>query len=439
MTAGHPPPPVATVPDLLGEVWTALGGGPLPAPVTVRGSTGLAGPLAAEELALAAVAAPLLAARELSGSSAPLDLDARHAGLAVRSERFVSRAGRPVGPGFAPMSRFWRTADGWVRLHANYPHHRAAVRAVLGEGDPDAAAAAMTALDLEEAVVAAGGAAAAVRSPQAWAASAPGRAVADLPLLSLGPAGEAPPRDAGRPRVLALTRVIAGPVAARTLAALGADVLRLESPRLPEDPGTLADTGSGQRTAVVDLASRDGRATAEELLAGADVVLLGHRPGALEAFGLDPAELAVRHPHLVSVRLSAWGTTGPWGRRRGFDSLVQAATGIAEVCGSAGRPGALPAQVLDHATGHLAAAAALRALTRRRARGGTWSAELALARTAARLLAAGRVPDRPGDDPDPVPHLVEVAADDGPLTVVGPPGAPPWTSAARRSAPAWLA
>ncbi|MGY1773212.1 CoA transferase [Blastococcus sp. SYSU D00813] len=431
------PLPVAA---LLDQAWAALGGGPLPAPVAVRGSTGLAGPLAAEEVALAAVAAPLLAARELSGAAGPagpLELDARHAGLAVRSERFVRRAGRPVGPGFAPMSRFWRAADGWVRLHANYPHHRAAVLAVLGEEDPDAAAAAVPALDLEEAVVAAGGAAAAVRSAAEWTASPAGRALGGLPLLSLDRAGDAPPCDAGRPRVLALTRVIAGPVAARTLAALGADVLRLESPRLPEDPGTLADTGSGQRTAVVDLASRGGRATAEELLAAADVVLLGHRPGALEALGLDPAELAVRHRHLVTVRLSAWGTTGPWGRRRGFDSLVQAATGIADVCGSADRPGVLPAQVLDHATGHLAAAAALRALARRREEGGTWSAELALARTAAWLLAAGRCPGRPGDDPDPDPYLVDVAADGGPLTVVAPPGAPPWTTAARPSAPVW--
>ncbi len=427
---------------LLQETWTALGGGPLP-PVTVRGTTGLAGPLAAEELSLAAVATQLLAAREPAGGSGPLELDARHVGLAVRSERFVRRAGRPVGPGFAPMSRFWRAADGWVRLHANYPHHRAAVLAVLGEREPDTAAAGMTALDLEEAVVAAGGAAAAVRSAEAWAASPPGRAVAGLPMLSLDRVGEAPVRDAGRPRVLALTRVIAGPVAARTLAAHGADVLRLESPRLPEDPGTLADTGSGQRTAVVDLASRGGRATAEELLAGADVVLLGYRPGALEAFGLDPAELAVRHPHLVVVRLSAWGTDGPWGRRRGFDSLVQAATGIAVACGDATpsgdiAPGVLPAQVLDHATGHLAAAAALRGLTRRRTEGGTWTAELALARTAARLLAAGRCPERGGDDPDPEPYLVELPADGGPLTVVGPPGCPPWPHGAVPSEPAWL-
>ncbi|MGY1744242.1 CoA transferase [Blastococcus sp. SYSU D00695] len=442
------PPRPATTESLLAQAWAALGGGPVPA-VTVRGDAGLAGPLAAGEASLAAVAAQLLAARELAGGTDPreagdpLELDARHVGLAVRSERYVRRAGAPVGTGFAPMSRFWRAADGWVRLHANYPHHRAAVLAVLGERDPDAAAAALPATALEEAVVAAGGAAAAVRTEQQWTGSAPGRALAGLPLLSLDRVGDAPARDTPRPRVLALTRVIAGPVAARTLAAHGADVLRLESPRLPEDPGTLADTGSGQRTAVVDLASRGGRATVEELLAGADVVLLGYRPGALEALGLDPAELAARHPHLVVVRLSAWGTAGPWGRRRGFDSLVQAATGIAAACGSADAPGVLPAQVLDHATGHLAAAAALRALARRRAGGGTWSAELALARTAAWLLAAVRHPARGGDTSgrgggDPAPYLVDLPAGDGPVTVVGPPGCPPWAHPALPSTPAWL-
>ena len=121
--------------ELLADVWTALGGGALP-PVDVVGTTGLAGPLAAEEMSLAAVAAQLLAGRELGGApDGPRRVGARHVGLAVRSERFVRRGERPVGPGFAPMSRFWRTADGWVRLHANYPHHRAAVIAVLGERD----------------------------------------------------------------------------------------------------------------------------------------------------------------------------------------------------------------------------------------------------------------------------------------------------------------
>ncbi|MFW3170323.1 CoA transferase, partial [Geodermatophilus sp. CPCC 206100] len=292
----------------------------------------------------------------------------------------------------------------------------------------------------DAAVVAAGGAAAAVRTPERWAAAEPGRAVAAAPLVALRRTADGPARatsPAGL-RVLDLTRVIAGPVATRTLTSHGADVLRLDSPRLPEDPGQLVDTGPGKRHARLDLAVPADRRTAEELLAAADVVVQGYRPGALAPYGLDPAALAERHPHLVVVSLSAWGTAGPWGGRRGFDSLVQAATGIAVRCGTAGEPGVLPAQALDHATGHLAAATVLAALVRQRAEGGGWHGELSLARTAHWLLAApvraevGRGPD------DPAPHLLSLPSPEGAVTLVAPPGSPPWRfPAAFVDVPAW--
>ncbi|MYR64088.1 hypothetical protein GTY54_50435, partial [Streptomyces sp. SID625] len=169
-------------------------------------------------------------------------------------------------------------------------------------------------------------------------------------------------------RVLDLTRVIAGPVATRTLALLGADVLRVDPPHLPELADQHADTGFGKRSAALDPAT--DRAAFEELLAGADVVVTGYRPGALDRFGLSPEALAERRPALVVAELSAWGAYGPWARRRGFDSLVQVATGIAAVEGGDGRPGALPAQALDHGTGYLLAAAVLRALTEQSHDGG---------------------------------------------------------------------
>ena len=173
-------------------------------------------------------------------------------------------------------------------------------------------------------------------------------------------------------RVLDLTRVIAGPVAGRTLAALGAEVLRIDPPGLPELPEAHLDTGPGKRTALLDLADAERR---EALLAGADVLLTGYRPGALDRFGL-----AERHPDLVHVSLSAWGTSGPWAGRRGFDSLVQVASGIAAACAAPdGTPGVLPAQALDHGTGHLMAAAALRGLAARE-RGEAGPRRAALAR-----------------------------------------------------------
>jgi crotonobetainyl-CoA:carnitine CoA-transferase CaiB-like acyl-CoA transferase len=232
--------------------------------------------------------------------------------------------------------------------------------------------------------------------------------------------------------VLDLTRVIAGPVAGRTLASHGADVLRVDGPLLPDDRGGLVDTGAGKRHVVLDLRARGDRSTVEELLAGADVVLQGYRPGALDALGMGPEALAERHPHLVVVRLSAWGTTGPWGNRRGFDSLVQAATGIADIYGSPEAPGALPVQALDHGTGHLAAALALGALVRRRDEGGGWFGELSLARTAHWLLDAtpgGREPESTGA-PDPEPYLLRLPTSEGTATIVAPPGSPAWTTAA---------
>ncbi len=421
-------------------------GVPLDVPVEVAGDTGLGGPLAVPDLVLGSVAAQLAAARLLTSDAAPVRLDAAHVGLAVRSERYVRLAGRPVGMGFAPLSRFWRTADGWLRLHGNYPHHRAAAASVLGSEDVEAvatAAARWRAEELESAVVAAGGAAAAVRTPEEWAASPQGRAVSGLPLLDLTRVADGAPR---RPalrglRVLDLTRVIAGPVATRVLASHGADVLRLDGPRQPDLREGLLDTGVGKRHVVLDLADPPDRATVEELLAAADVVVQGYRPGALEAFGMNPAALAQRHPHLVVVRLSAWGTTGPWAHRRGFDSLVQAATGIATVCGTPEEPGVLPAQALDHATGHLAAATVLAALVRQRAEGGGWYGELSLAQTARWLLDALRSVSAPGPSAEPGPYLQRLDSADGPVEVVAPPGSPPWTAAAvlpPAAAPEWL-
>ncbi|UFQ14861.1 MULTISPECIES: CoA transferase [Streptomyces] len=388
--------------------WAALGGDPalvsrvsavvrpgaLPARLPVMG------------LARACVGVCALAAAELgahrTGREVPrVRVDDGAVATAFTSERHLLVDGRaPVS--FAPLSRFWRTADGWVRTHANYPHHRAALTAALGlaaEPSVDAVAACLaerSALEVEDAVYAAGGLAVALRSAAEWAAHPQGAVVAGLPLLrrervAEGPARPLPPVD-GDPvlpaqgvRVLDLTRVIAGPVATRTLALLGADVLRVDPPGLPELPDQHTDTGFGKRSAVLDLSARADRRAFDDLLEHADVVVTGYRPGALDRFGLSPEALAERRPGLVLAQLSAWGADGPWAGRRSFDSLVQAATGIAAAEGSAERPGALPAQALDHGTGHLLAAAVLRSLTERSTTGGTYVARLALARTAAWL------------------------------------------------------
>ncbi|ELS52202.1 CoA transferase [Streptomyces viridochromogenes] len=387
----------------LAYAWSALGGDPaLLAHVSLVPRRGaLRARLPVRELARACVGACALAAAELGARRAGLTevpgvrLDDGAIATAFVSERHLLVDGRaPVN--FAPLSRFWPTRDGWVRTHANYPHHRARLLAALGvtEEDPDAVGAALaerSARETEEAVYAAGGLAVALRTPEEWAAHEQAAAVARRPLVErdrLDTArARALPRLDGSPllpaagvRVLDLTRVIAGPVATRTLALLGADVLRVDAPRLPELPDQHADTGFGKRSAALDLVA--DRRGFEELLAAADVVVTGYRPGALDRFGLSAPELAERRPGLVVAHLSAWGSYGPWGGRRGFDSLVQTATGVAALEGSRDRPGALPAQALDHGTGYLLAAAVLRALAERTEHGYGRCVRLSLARTA---------------------------------------------------------
>ncbi|MFE2015314.1 CoA transferase [Streptomyces sp. NPDC059491] len=361
-------------------LWSALGGDPaLVDRVEYGGTSGLLpARLPVMDLARATVAACSLAAAERAGAHGPVRVDDGAVATAFVSERHLRVDGRaPVS--FAPLSRFWRTADGWVRTHANYPHHRAALLSALDAADSvEAVAAAVAerkAVEVEAAVYAAGGLAVALRTPEEWAAGEQGREVAARPLLTRERLDEAPPRRRpGRLRVLDLTRVIAGPVATRTLALLGADVLRIDPPGNPELPDQHADTDVGKRTAALDLERPSDRRTLGELLDSADVLVTGYRPGALDRFGL-------HRPGLVVARLSAWGDYGPWGGRRGFDSLVQVATGIAVTEGSGGKPGALPAQALDHGTGYLLAAAVLRSLTEQDRDGGTRLVRLALAQT----------------------------------------------------------
>ncbi|MDA2808399.1 CoA transferase [Nocardiopsis suaedae] len=315
--------------------WAAVGGdAALAAGVSFRGAGGvLPAVLPVREAARASVGACSLAAAELwavrNGGAVPgVRVDEGAVAAAFVSERHLRVEGRSGGS-FAPLSGFWEAADGWVRTHANYPHHRARLLEALGVGG--------------------------------------------LPAAGV--------------RVLDLTRVIAGPVATRTLALSGADVLRVDAPGSVEDVFGHVDTGVGKRSALVDLGSAGGRAVFEGLLESADVVVAGYRPGALERLGLGTEELMARRPGLVVARLCAWGWSGPWSGRRGFDSLVQAASGIAAVeSGGGGRPGVLPAQALDHGTGYLVAAGVLRALADREGDGRGREVRLSLAGTARWLL-----------------------------------------------------
>ncbi|PZR53561.1 hypothetical protein DNL40_07470 [Xylanimonas oleitrophica] len=415
----------------------------------------MAATLPVAALALGSVQAVCRAAAR-AGATGPLVEDPADLGAvaaAFCSDRLLRLDGHPVD-GFAELSGFFRTADGWVRTHANYPHHRRRLVETLGVPGAAGAAELAAALgdrraqDVEDAATAAGAVVVRVRTEDEWAASAPGRAAASGPLVRSRPREEAGPAVhrtlslAGGPlplagvRVLDLTRVVAGPVATRTLALLGADVLRVDPPVPAEIRWQHLDTGQGKRTALLDLRDPGDRERAQALLDEADVLVTGYRPGAVERLGL------VAPPGAVHARVSAWGETGPWAGRRGFDSIVQAASGIAIVESLGGearetaRPGALPAQALDHASGYLLAAGVVDALVARQGDGLGREVSVALARTAAWLLdptpgavggprrvhEAGRDPQHPA--PAGLPPGAVVSHGHGPRVTTARPALP---------------
>jgi crotonobetainyl-CoA:carnitine CoA-transferase CaiB-like acyl-CoA transferase len=390
-----------SVREILDGVWHTLTG-ERPGPAELTGAEDvLPGPYRVAAAATASIAAATLAAGEMLKlreiEPGVVTADTRHAAAAFHSEQLLRVDGTGAESVWAPLSGNYRAADGWVRLHCNYPRHEAAVCWGLGvPGNREAvekAVAGRGAREIEHAVVSAGGAAAQLRSPEEWAAHPQGSAVATLPLVDLAPIGEAPKRTlfySDRPlggiRILELTHVLAGPVAGRVLAAHGADVLHVGAAHLPRVEALVRDTGQGKRSAFVALDTEGGRARLKKLISRADVLVQSFRPGALERIGFGPEELASLRPGLVIADLSAYGWEGPWARRRGFDSLVQMSNGIAW----GDSPSPLPVQALDHGTGWLAAAAVMTALRRQVTDGGTWRVRLSLAGTGRWLDSLGR-------------------------------------------------
>ena len=360
----------------------------------VAGVGGLPGLYPVSELATASVSVAALAAASLAGASR-VSVDR------ARASAWFGMTLAPVGwelpSPWDPIAGDYRCRDGWIRLHTNAPHHRAAALSVLGTpAGRDAVAAAVADWngdELENAVVAAGGCAAVMRSSAEWAASAQGIAVSLEPLIAWTDLSESEPDvpHGGAPlagvRVLDLTRVLAGPIATRFLGMLGADVLRIDPPNW--DEAIAPEVTLAKRTSRLDLHSSADRAVFEELVRGADVLVHGYRAGALESLGYGTDELQQLRPGLIDVALDAYGWSGPLDTRRGFDSLVQMSTGIAHagmLHAGADRPVPLPVQALDQATGYLMAAAVLSALRHRRETGVGRSARLSLARTAQLLL-----------------------------------------------------
>ncbi|MCG2592933.1 CoA transferase [Ramlibacter sp. XY19] len=358
------------------------------------------------------IAAAALAACEVGHARGvprqQVSVDMAHAAAECRG--WFSIDGRELDP-WDKFSGLYRTRDGWVRVHANFAHHRDGALRLLGldpataqRKDAEDALLSWDALAFEQAAAEAGLVVAALRDFAQWDATEQARAIAAQPLFTITKIGAAPPlplpplREDERPlegvKVIELTRILAGPVGGRALAAYGADVMLVNAPHLPNIEA-IADTSRGKRSAHIDLRVGEGRAAMDKLLEEAHVFVQGYRPGALQRLGYGVEEVAAKRPGIVYVSLTAYGTQGPWANRRGFDSLVQTATGFnraeAEAAGDASKPKAMPMQILDEATGYLIAFGAAAALARQQEQGGTWHVQVSLAQTGHWLRSLGRV------------------------------------------------
>lgn len=410
-----------------------------PAGVQFTGAGALSSYYAVTDFAAASVGAAAVAVREWmlarGGPAAAIRVDRRLASLWFGWS--IDPAGWARPPLWDAVAGDYATRDGWIRLHTNAPHHRRAALAVLGCA-PDRPAVAHAVAQwqgaaLEAAVVGNGGCAAQMRSAAEWRAHPQGEALAAEPLIALdtrpgdsrSAGGGHPERPLQGVKVLDLTRVLAGPIATRFLAGYGADVLRIDAPDWDE-PGVIPEVTLGKRCARVDLRHAPDRAVFEQLLAQADVLVHGYRPDALERLGYGQQFRLQCNPGLVDVSLDAYGWTGPWAGRRGFDSLVQMSCGIAQHGmreSGASQPVPLPVQALDHATGYLVAATVVRGLTAKLTQQQVMRGRLSLARTAALLMAYPATGDgpplAPAADDDWAPALEQTAW--GPARRLRPP------------------
>lgn len=343
-----------------------------------------------------------------TGRGQDVGVDVRRATASLRSGNYVTLDGAPVAGERTPVMGVYPTADNrWIYLHCNFPNHRDAALGVLGvEENREVvrkAVAKWNALELEEAIIAAAGAGGMARSMDEWATHPHSAAIATLPLLEIEKIADSPPMpmpEGPRPlsgiRVLDLTRVLAGPTCARTLAEHGADVLKITAAHLPSSTSQEFDTGHGKLSAHLDLREASNVEILRELARECDVFSQGYRPGTLDARGFSPSALAELRPGIVCVSLSAFGRVGPWAHRRGFDTVVQTVSGITTRQGElfpGAQPGPqfYPVSAIDYLTGYLMAFGAMVALARRAREGGSWMVRTSLAQIGRWLVNRGQV------------------------------------------------
>ena len=360
-------------------------------------------------------------------------VNARSAAVSLRSARYLRVNGKAPAV-WDPLSGFYPVRDGWISIHCNFPNHREAAMRVLGTPHEreraEEASRTWEGEALEEAIHAAGGCAGYVRSHATWSEHPQAQAVAAQPLLTIERIADSPierikpsKRPLGGVRALDLTRVLAGPTGAKSLAEHGAEVLKISAAHLPDSGLVDLDTGIGKRSARIDL--RTGKEILENLVRQADVFVQSYRPGALAGRGFSPEALARLRPGIVCASLSAWGQAGPWRERRGFDSIVQAVSGMADAHGKGGKPSLLPVSAIDYISGYLMAFGVCVALERRARVGGSWLVRVALARVGKWIVDRGTIENCAGV-PDELPEaelaplLGEMDAPDGRIRYLKP-------------------
>ncbi len=327
----------------------------------------------------------------------------------------------------APGQGIFPTRDGrYLYLLSGFAHIAERTLQALGCEDPERLAehiAARGSAELEAALVDAQLTGVVVRGADEWRRHPQGRLLADAPAVAIERIGDAPPtplpqsagaQPLGGLRVLDATRVLAGPTISRTLAALGADVLHIGSPHLPDIQAAQADTGHGKRRAFADLETAEGAAAVWTLIEEADVFSQSYRAESLARRGLGPAALAARRPGIIYVSENAYGQRGPWREKRGFDGNVQAASGIHALQQPPGQLiGAGPAMAMnDYCTGYWGAYGVLEALKRRALEGSSWHVTVSLGQTAAWFLRMGAVHDMAEADPEAGYRLAEQFSED---------------------------
>ena len=371
-------------------------------------------PFRITETAVASLAAVSVAVNDLwelrTGRRQKIAIDTRQATASLRSGHYLVLEDAPVSHARHSIMGTYPAKHGrWSYIHGNFPNHRAAALKVLGVAeDRDVvknAVAQWDAQELEEAIIAANGAGGMVRTMAEWAQHPQGIAIAGLPLMEIIKIGDAPPEPlpkGNRPlsgiKVLDLTRVIAGPTCARTLAEHGAEVLKITGKHLPSLGRQEYDTGHGKLSAHLDLREAKDVEILKGLVRKTDVFSQGYRPGTLGGRGFSPEALAQMRPGIVAVSLCAFSHAGPWASRRGFDTVIQTVSGITHRHGEV-FPGAepgpqfYPVSAIDFLTGYLMAFGAMVALARRTREGGSWMVRISLAQVGRWLVERGQVPE----------------------------------------------